>query len=94
MKNCFNAGFQTALSPEDEAEMRQIIPEVLHEADGDLDIDVVCERALYRKTEPDVDWLVRRGMLMACECGSYVHPKHASQHACGAKQGQDRSVDS
>ena len=65
--------------------MRQIILEELHEADGDLDIDVVCERALYRKTQRDVDWLVRHGILVRCTCGRHIHPKHASQHTRSAK---------
>ena len=39
MKKSLNAEYHTALRPEDEAEMRQIILEVLHEADGDLDVD-------------------------------------------------------
>lgn len=85
MKKSLNAEYPMALSPVDEAEMRQIILEVLHEADDDLDIDEVCDRALYRKTQRDVDWLVQHGMLIGCECGSFIHPKHASQHTCGAQ---------
>ena len=85
MKNRLNTEHHAVLSPEDEAEMRQIILEVLNEADRDLDIDEVCERALYRKTERDVDWLVRHGMLVRCGCGNHIHPKHAAQHVCAAE---------
>ena len=85
MKNSLNAGYPTALSPEDEAEMRQIILEVLHEVDGELDADEVCERTLYRKTERDVDWLVRHGLLVRCGCGRHIHPKHAPQYTCNAE---------
>lgn len=85
MKKNLNAECPMPLSPEDEAEMRQIILEVLREADDDLDIDEVCERALYRKTERDVDWLVRHGLLVRCACGRHIHPKHASHHTCRAQ---------
>ena len=85
MKSSLEANYGTALSPEDEAEMRQINLEVLDEADADLHIDVVCERALFRKTERDVEWLVRNGLPMRYRCGSHVHPRHAPNHACGAK---------
>ena len=85
MKSNPNTECHAALSPEDEAEMRQIILEVLQEADCDLEIDEVCERVLYRKTERDVDWLVRHGLLNRCACGRHIHPKHASQHTCAAE---------
>jgi len=85
MKTSLNTDYQTVLSPEDEAEMRQIILEVLDDADIDLDIDEVCERALYRKTQRDVNWLVRHGLLVRRGCGSLVHANHAPQHTCGAE---------
>lgn len=95
MKKSLNAEYPMALSPEDEAEMRQIILEVLHEADGDLDIDEVRERALYRKTQRDVDWLVRHGLLVRYAWGNHVRtgiPALPTVRICGGAAFHGRPV--